>query len=436
MTTTKIPNCAISLIKRFEGCELQAYPDPLSGGAPWTIGWGSTVDENGKIFKKGDVITQARADDLLELKLDTEYLPEIAKIPYFSEMTEEQIGALLSFSYNLGAKFYGSSGFETLSRKLKNKDWETIADVLPLYRNPGSNVEEGLKRRRVAEGALWTQGLIKTRSSKRIITALVDTTLKKSPIDSHKLTPGNFKDIKRGQSFTIVDFTVEGNHTKVVLDYSGGTWYIYTPHWSIMEPGKPIVDSKSTIQLNVRYFSQRDSATAHAMRMCFSSSCSMLAEYLRPGCLGSGPNLDDKYMTQYVFKYGDTTNPVAQTRALRSLGIESTYRQNLTPEDIIAQLNKGIPVPVGFIHKGPLNALYGDGHWIIITGYDMKTMKWIANDPYGECDLTYGGYPGSTNGAGVRYSFKNFNARWSVRATSGGSYTPQIKSGWGIIATK
>lgn len=431
-----IPNCALDLIKRFEGCELEAYPDPLSGGSPWTIGWGSTTDETGKVFKKGDVITQSRADALLVSKLETSYLPGVAKVPYFSEMTEEQIGALLSFAYNLGSGFYGSSGFETISRKLKNKDWETVADVLPLYRNPGSSVEEGLKKRRVAEGALWTKGLIKTKGTKRVITALVDTMLKKSPIDTHQLSPTDYKPVVRGKSYTIVDSTVDGSHTKVVLDYSGGTWYIYTPHWSILEPGQPVLDTTFNTQLNVRYFSQRDSATTHALRMCFSSSCSMLAEYLRPGCLGSGSNLDDKYMTQYVFKYGDTTNSVAQTRALRDLGIESSLRQNLTPEDIFEQIKKGIPVPVGFIHKGPLNAMYGDGHWVIIIGYDMDKLQWIVNDPYGECDLIHGGYPGSTNGAAMRYSFKNFNARWSVKATSGGSYTPEKGNGWGIMATK
>ncbi len=33
---------ALKLIQQFEGCHLDAYPDPLSGGEPWTIGWGKT----------------------------------------------------------------------------------------------------------------------------------------------------------------------------------------------------------------------------------------------------------------------------------------------------------------------------------------------------------------------------------------------------------
>lgn len=32
----------IKNIKDFEGCSLTAYPDPGTGGAPWTIGYGWT----------------------------------------------------------------------------------------------------------------------------------------------------------------------------------------------------------------------------------------------------------------------------------------------------------------------------------------------------------------------------------------------------------
>jgi GH24 family phage-related lysozyme (muramidase) len=38
---------------------------------------------------------------------------------------------------------------------LKNKEWSKVPEALKLYRNPGSDVEAGLLRRRVAEGELW-----------------------------------------------------------------------------------------------------------------------------------------------------------------------------------------------------------------------------------------------------------------------------------------
>jgi len=35
-----------TLLKTWEGCELSAYPDPASGGAPWTIGYGLDLTVN------------------------------------------------------------------------------------------------------------------------------------------------------------------------------------------------------------------------------------------------------------------------------------------------------------------------------------------------------------------------------------------------------
>ena len=87
--------------------------------------------------------------------LENRFLPLLQKIPYWSEMNDNQRGALLSFAYNLGAGFYNGSGFNTISRNLSQKDWRAIPETLKLYRNPGSNVEAGLLRRRVAEGKLW-----------------------------------------------------------------------------------------------------------------------------------------------------------------------------------------------------------------------------------------------------------------------------------------
>lgn len=154
-----LPESGINLIKEFEGCHLKAYYDPLTGGLPITIGWGSTRRKDGTRFMIGNTITQDEADDLLYFQLRREYLPALQKIPYWNEMSENQQGALLSFAYNLGANFYGSSGFNTISKNLREKDWKAIPKTLELYRNPGSSVEAGLLRRRIAEGKLWMEGL-------------------------------------------------------------------------------------------------------------------------------------------------------------------------------------------------------------------------------------------------------------------------------------
>jgi hypothetical protein len=70
-------------------------------------------------------------------------------------MDDNQRSALVSFAYNLGAGFYGSAGFETISRCLRERDWAAVPAALELYRNPGTSVEAGLLRRRRAEAKLW-----------------------------------------------------------------------------------------------------------------------------------------------------------------------------------------------------------------------------------------------------------------------------------------
>jgi lysozyme len=129
----------------------------LTGGKPITIGYGSTYKMNGTEFKLGERITNQEAEDLLLYQLENDYLPPLQQIPYWDEMNDNQKSALISFAYNLGARFYNSSGFNTISKVLKEKKWNEVPKALELYRNPGTNVEAGLLRRRRAEGALWSK---------------------------------------------------------------------------------------------------------------------------------------------------------------------------------------------------------------------------------------------------------------------------------------
>ncbi|WP_242062159.1 DUF4231 domain-containing protein [Nostoc punctiforme] len=153
--STSLPMCGVELIKKFEGCYLDAYKDPLSGGLPITIGWGTTRKRDGSPWYMGERISQQQADELLIHQLETSYLPDLMKIPCWGELNPHQQGALLSFGYNLGSKFYGLSNFESMTRVLKNKDWANIRETFIKYRNPGSNVEQGLRRRREAEADLF-----------------------------------------------------------------------------------------------------------------------------------------------------------------------------------------------------------------------------------------------------------------------------------------
>lgn len=151
----RIPQQAIDLIKEFEGFASEAYPDPLSGAEPYTIGYGSTIKADGSRVRLGDKITEAEATQLLLLKLENQFLPPQTRIPSWNNFGDGQRSAILSFAYNLGAAFYGSSDFQTLTRVLQEGQWDDIERAFSLYRNPGTNVEQGLMRRRLTEAKLF-----------------------------------------------------------------------------------------------------------------------------------------------------------------------------------------------------------------------------------------------------------------------------------------
>lgn len=186
--------------------------------------------------------------------------------------------------------------------------------------------------------------------------------------------------------------------------------------------GKQAQPRTLTNPLQVRYFSQRDSATEHALRMCFSSSCAMLLEALKPGTL-TGPNGDDAYLGR-VLRYGDTTEAMSQVKALQSYGVEANLVRNAGWGTIKVQIDRGIPVPMGILHRGPVTAPSGGGHWICAIGYSADGAAIIVHDPFGELDLVSGSYVNNW-GARLRYSKEHLGPRWMVEG---------LGSGWAIVA--
>lgn len=163
---SSIPQCAIDLITEFEGYEkkrsdgaVEAYPDPKVGWSLPTIGWGTTKYPDGSSVKKDDVISRERAVECLMAELVYKCMPSLEAIPTWGQMNENQKGALYSFAYNLGAHFYNGGKFQSITRVCNlveswgNHSW--ITEQFVKYRNPGSSVEAGLRRRREAEAKLF-----------------------------------------------------------------------------------------------------------------------------------------------------------------------------------------------------------------------------------------------------------------------------------------
>lgn len=148
-------SAALKMIKNFEGVRLDAYPDPGTGGDPWTIGFGNTRYPDGRPVRRGDRINMIEADMMLRGEVDRIAAVLGRQIPYWGEMSDGQKCALISFGYNVGTGFYGSSGFNTISACLREKRWADVPTAMMLYCNPGTNVTAGLKRRRAEEGRLW-----------------------------------------------------------------------------------------------------------------------------------------------------------------------------------------------------------------------------------------------------------------------------------------
>ena len=142
----------IALIKQFEGCarrradgSFEAYPDPGTGGAPWTIGWGAT----GPGITHGTIWTQAQCDARLETDL-VRYAAEVSRILGSAPTTQHQFDALVSFHYNTGA-----IARATLTRLHKAGNFTGAEAEFGKWVHAGGKRLNGLIRRRAAEAALY-----------------------------------------------------------------------------------------------------------------------------------------------------------------------------------------------------------------------------------------------------------------------------------------
>lgn len=151
-TPRTVSNAGLALIKRFEGCArrrpdglVEAYPDPGSGGSPWTIGWGTTGADVGP----GTVWTQAQCDTRFASDLAL-YAAQVTDALAGAPTTQSQFDAMVSFHYNTGA-----IDRATLTRKHVAGDRDGAAREFARWTHAGGRMLPGLARRRAAEAALY-----------------------------------------------------------------------------------------------------------------------------------------------------------------------------------------------------------------------------------------------------------------------------------------
>lgn len=136
----KTSDAGIDLIKTFEGLRLDAYPDPATGGDPWTIGYGHT----GPDTHKGLTIDEAQAEALL--RKDLARFEACIDACVHADLTQGQFDALVSLAYNIGCWNVRAS---TLV-KLLNAG-QADADQFLRWNKAAGKVMAGLTRRREAE---------------------------------------------------------------------------------------------------------------------------------------------------------------------------------------------------------------------------------------------------------------------------------------------
>ena len=144
---TRIGGRGIALIEEAEGCRLTAYPDPGTGGVPWTIGVGHT----GPDVHPGLVISKEQADALLRDDL-ARFEQGVAALAAGHATTQGQFDALVSFAFNLGL---GALGGSSLLRLHKAGSFDAAAGEFGKWTHAAGRVLPGLARRRAAEAALY-----------------------------------------------------------------------------------------------------------------------------------------------------------------------------------------------------------------------------------------------------------------------------------------
>ena len=144
----------LDIVKKYEGCRLKAYPDPATGGKPWTIGWGSTRNSSGGEFKRGDTITQQMADGLLIRDFNA-CKDELRKDKELAKLSEGALDALCSLCYNIGvAAFKRSKCYKAIIAK----DWETVCRQWDWFKANGKFMK-GLARRRITELGVFLENV-------------------------------------------------------------------------------------------------------------------------------------------------------------------------------------------------------------------------------------------------------------------------------------
>ncbi|MBJ7410111.1 MAG: glycoside hydrolase family protein [Phenylobacterium sp.] len=118
----------IADLKRDEGLRLDAYPDPISKGPPWTIGYGHTGPE----VRPGLTWTREEADAALRDDI-AKHNAELARhLPWIARLDPARRRVLQNMAFNLGIGEPGGKkgllGFKNTLAMIERGDYAAAAD--------------------------------------------------------------------------------------------------------------------------------------------------------------------------------------------------------------------------------------------------------------------------------------------------------------------
>lgn len=144
-----LSDAGVALIQSFEGLRLGAYPDPGTGGEPYTIGFGHTGG-----VRRGDTCTpaQARAWLAQDTQSAARGVADVIEVP----VTQNQFDACVSLAYNIGLGNFRSS---SLLKLLNQSRYAEAADQFPRWNRAAGKVMQGLINRRAKERAYFLGAL-------------------------------------------------------------------------------------------------------------------------------------------------------------------------------------------------------------------------------------------------------------------------------------
>ncbi len=140
---------AQALARHFEGYRTLAYPDPATGGKPWTIGIGHTGTDvyPGLVWTDEQIEAAYRADTAFADAAVNEGLEGAACLQF-------RFDAMVSLAFNIGRSNFLNS---TLLRLHLAGDWAGAGAQFRRWDKAGSPLRSmlGLRRRRYAESLAY-----------------------------------------------------------------------------------------------------------------------------------------------------------------------------------------------------------------------------------------------------------------------------------------